>query len=106
MKNPKIVGVFAEAVKAKIARSDELGILTTWTTKDHLSAVAKAIAVITDPEHDEAYVEQIREVVEEAYNISAFQQTLEKAYAAQGRFQREGKKAKTPSELYKQLGLA
>ena len=107
MKNAIVIKAMADAVKAKVERADGLGTKTTWDTKDHLAALAKAVATATDPDHDEAYVVLIRDVLEDGYNISGFQQMLEKAYAAKGHFQRAGtKKTQGPSELYKALGIA
>ena len=106
MKNAIVIKTLADAVKAKVLRADGLGTKTTWDTSDHLAALAKAVALATDPEHDEAYVGVILDVLKDGYNISGFQQVLEKAYEKQGHFQRTSKKAQTPNELYQALGLS
>ena len=105
MKNPNNVVAFAAAIKAKVEKANSLGTKTTWDTADHLAALAKSIAAVTDPEHDEEYVKLIREVLEDGYNISGTQQQLATAYKAQGHFQRSSRAAATPNALYTALGI-
>lgn len=107
MKDAKTIAAFAAAVKAKVEKAEAIGSKTTWTTDDHLAALAKAIATAVDPQHDEAFVELALGVLKDAYNISAFQQTLAKvpAFVAKGHFQRESVKQATASDLYKALGV-
>lgn len=107
MKNATNIAAFSAAVKAKVERADALGTKTSWDTADHNSALAKAIATATDPEHDEEYVKLILEVLQDGYNISGFQQMLSKipAYAAKGHFQRTSTKVPTTNEFLKSLGV-
>lgn len=75
--------VFAPAVHAKMAAADAIGSKTTWTTRDHLGALARLIA-------GKSEVESL-DILTECYNVSAFQQTLAKAYKPTGHFQRDAK---------------
>lgn len=75
--------VFAPVVHAKMAAADAIGSKTTWTTKDHLTALARLIAQKSEAES--------LDILTECYNVSAFQQTLAKAYKSTGHFQRDGK---------------
>ena len=96
--NSKYLNTFMTVVKSKVEGAQALGSKTTWGTQDHLDALAKTI---------EANPGELRTVLTECYNISAFQQTLEKAFAGKGHFVRTGgKKGQSPSELYKALGIA
>lgn len=108
MKHKMNVEAFASAVKAKVERAEALGTKTTWDTDDHLKALAKSVAMATDPEHDDAYVESILEVLRDGYNVSQFAQMLAKvpAYAAKGHFQRGQRGPTSANEMYKALGLA
>lgn len=111
MKNTIVIATFAAAVKAKVEKADAMGTKTSWDTADHLKALARAVAQASDPHFEEAedkgaaYVATILEVLEDGYNVSGFAQTLEKAYAKQGHFQRASKKAQTPNALYAALGI-
>lgn len=75
--------VFAPKVHAKMSAADAIGSKTTWTTRDHLSALAELVAG-----KEQA---QALDILTECYNVSAFQQTLAKAYKTTGHFQRDGK---------------
>ena len=74
------MAVFTAAVIAKVNAANGLGTKTTWSTKDHLDTLAKVI---------EANPTQVRDVLGECYNVSAFQQTLAKMFKSTGHFQRE-----------------
>lgn len=108
MKNSINNTVFAAHVKAKVEAADAIGSKTSWDTRDHLRALAEALATVeiapgTKPEV--AFLE----ILEDGYNISGFAQMLEKipAFAAKGHFQRSGKsKPQSASEFYQKLGLA
>lgn len=84
--------VFFAAVRAKLEKAKALGIKASWTTKDHLDALAEAI---------KAHPEQVRDVLGECYNVSAFQQLLAKTFVKTGDFQREA--AKSPSTVVDEL---
>lgn len=88
MTNEMIQKMFAEAVKAKVERSNALGTKATWSMSDHLDAAARIIAEAVKDEVDEAV---IRDVVQKTYNHSAFAQKLEKAFEKFGHFQRESR---------------
>lgn len=76
--------VFAPAVLQKMQAADAIGSKTTWTTRDHLAALSELLA---DKPKAAAF-----DILTECYNISAFQQTLAKAYKPTGHFQREAAK--------------
>ena len=76
--------VFAPAVLAKMASADAIGSKTSWATSDHLAALAK---LITSKSEAEAL-----DILQACYNVSAFQQTLAKAYKSTGHFQRDSAK--------------
>lgn len=97
---------FVAIAAAKVAKANALGTKTTWTTEDHLRACAKAIATATDPEHDDAYVDMIQDVLADTYNVSAFAQYLEKKFEGTGHYVRTAKKAKTVNELDAMLDAA
>lgn len=98
--------VFVGVAAGKVIKANGLGTKTTWTTEDHLRAMAKALAVATDPEHDEAYVTLIQDVLADTYNVSAFAQYLAKKFEGSGHFVRAEKKAKTVNELDAMLDAA
>ncbi len=78
--------VFVAHVGVKIAKAKELGIGASWTTANHLDALAECLTV-----HP---IEQARDILGECYNVSAYQQLLAKRFekVPGGHFQREGKK--------------
>lgn len=89
--------VFASHVAAKITKAKELGIKASWSTANHLDALADCI---TQSVGEIAELgggtgetkERVRDCLGECYNVSAFQQMLAKKFEALGHFQREGKK--------------
>lgn len=108
MKNDTAIKVFASAVKAKVERADAMGTKTSWTTEDHLKALAETLAQTDVPTGEGQPAGIFYEILADGYNISAFQQALEKipAYAAKGHFQRTEKKgAKSANALYAALGV-
>jgi hypothetical protein len=72
--------VFAEHVAAKIAKAKDLGINASWTSANHLDALADCLG-----KHDAGLA---RDILGECYNISAFQQMLAKKFDKVGHFQR------------------
>lgn len=108
MKNETAIKVFASAVKAKVEKADAMGTKTSWTTEDHLRALADTLAQTDVPNGENQPSGVFYEILSDAYNISAFQQALEKIpqYAAKGHFQRAEKKgAKSANALYAALGV-
>lgn len=77
--------IFAQHVGSKLQKAKDLGIKASWTTANHLDALAECIAA-----HP---VEQARDILGECYNVSAYQQLLAKRFEKLGHFQREGKKS-------------
>lgn len=75
--------VFAAHVAAALQKATELGIKATWSTAKHLDALAETIEKNDD----------VRDVLKECYNVSAYQQLLAAKFAKSGHFQREGKKS-------------
>lgn len=107
MKNSINNTVFASAVKAKVEQADAMGTKTSWDTRDHLKALAEALATVEIKPGVEPAAAFL-EILEDGYNISGFAQMLEKipAFVAKGHFQRAGaRKAQTPSEFYQKLGI-
>jgi len=92
MDNAMIEKFFAEAVKAKVDKSNSLGTKATWSMSDHLDVAAK---VICEAVKDEVDYANVRAVVQATYNHSAFAQRLEKSFKAFGHFQREKKTEQT-----------
>lgn len=86
--------VFAERVRSEMAKADALGINATWSTAKHLDALAATL---------EANPGAIRDVLGECYNVSQFQQELDKASRKAGKkhFLRDG--GKTPAERAESL---
>ena len=76
--------VFVKHVAAKIAKASELGIKASWSTANHLDALAEAI---------DRNPGETRQVLQECYNVSAYQQTLAKKFESKGHFQRETAKS-------------
>ena len=68
-----------KAVGVKLAKAQELGIKASWSTANHLDALAEVI---------NAYPGEVREVLAQCYNVSAFQQMLAKKFESKGHFQR------------------
>lgn len=95
--------MFAAAVAAKVKMADSIGSKTTWTTQDHLNALAQLIA---DKVGCEAA--PVLDILRECYNVSAFAQSLEKvpAFKAAGHFQRTGKGTPTLDSLIAMLDSA
>ena len=75
--------VFAQHVAAKIAKAQALGIKASWTTANHLDALAATI---------QAEPTAVRDILGECYNVSAFQQMLAKKFEKVGHFQRSSAK--------------
>jgi hypothetical protein len=91
--------VFAASVVAKVAKANEIGSKTTWSTEDHLRAMATCLAE-AEPVDNVTVAEQFYGIIDDTYNVSAFAQWLEKKFAGTGHYvRRDGKKAQTVSEL-------
>lgn len=88
--------VFAAAAALKVQKANALGTKTTWTTEDHLRAMAKCLAEAEPTEQTE---EQYYGIIADCYNVSAFAQWLEKKFAGTGHFVRRDGKKQTVSEL-------
>jgi hypothetical protein len=89
----KYESVFAAHVASKLNKAKELGISASWTTANHLDALA---ATICETAQDGiADRDAVRDVLGECYNVSAFQQMLAKKFDGTlgGHFQREAKKS-------------
>jgi hypothetical protein len=86
--------VFASHVSAKLTKAAELGISASWTTANHLDALADVCWSVSSTGGKDG----IRDVLGECYNVSAFQQMLAKKFekVPGGHFQRE--KSKPVSE--------
>lgn len=82
--------VFTAAVIAKVKAAQEMGIHASWRTQDHLAALAQVIADLSESTDIKA---AIYDVLTECYNVSAFQQSLAKKFAATGHFQRAAEKS-------------
>lgn len=93
---------FVLAAAAKINKANALGTKTTWTTEDHLRALAKTLA---DAEPQDDLAAQFYDILADVYNMSAFQQWLEKKFAGSGHFVRRDMKSRTTtsSELENML---
>lgn len=72
--------VFVAHVATAVEKAQALGSKATWTTAKHLDALAEACTKFPD---------RVRDVLQECYNVSAYQQVLAKKFAALGHFQRE-----------------
>lgn len=81
--------VFASHVGAKLEKAKALGIKASWTTADHLNALAEACWDVASTGGKDG----IRDVLGECYNVSAYQQLLAKRFEKLGHFQREKVKA-------------
>lgn len=85
--------VFTASVIAKVKSAQELGIKASWRTQDHMLALAQAIEGKLAGDADLAKpTADIVDVLTECYNVSAFQQSLAKKFAATGHFQRTAEK--------------
>jgi cobalamin synthase len=87
--------VFVAHVAVKLAKAKSLGINASWTSANHLDALAATIEdAIGQAGNPNPAVDIIRDVLGECYNISAYQQALAKKFAAakSPHFQREEKK--------------
>ena len=87
--------IFTEAVKAKVEKSNSLGTKSSWSTEDHLKAMAQAV-------EQDGGVSTLA-VLTDTYNISGFQQKLAKAFEPTGHFQREKQKKISSDDLISQL---
>jgi hypothetical protein len=99
--NAKNEAVFAKAVAAKIEKSKALGSKATWSTEDHLKALAECVT-------EDGGVDTLA-VLQDAYNISGYQQVLARTFAKTGHFQRDARGVKETSEsliekLAKEIG--
>ena len=98
--------VFAAHVQAKVAKAKELGINASWTTANHLDALAEVCACefVEHEEHDIALA-ALRAALGECYNVSAFQQMLAKKFEKVGHFQRSSAKplSEQADDIYAQL---
>lgn len=84
--------VFASHVGAKLTKAKELGIVPSWTTANHLDALAEVLLEAAQQSDPELALVAVRDALGECYNVSAFQQMLAKKFEKLGHFQREGKK--------------
>ena len=88
--------VFTAAVIAKVKAAQEMGIHASWRTQDHLAALADCITKMhvaaLERQSGENEVGITLDVLTECYNVSAFQQSLAKKFAATGHFQRTAEK--------------
>lgn len=89
--------VFAAAAMQKVVKSNEVGTKTTWTTEDHLRALATCLSQKEVPTGDGQ--PEFYEVLSDCYNVSAFAQFLEKKFQGTGHFVRRDGKKQTVSEL-------
>lgn len=97
--------VFVTIAAGKVVKAKELGSHTTWTTEDHLKAMAQCLAEADIPSGaDPAAI--YRDVLADTYNVSAFAQYLAKKFEGTGHFVRAEKKAKTVNELDAMLDAA
>lgn len=89
--------VFAAHVGNKLAKATELGIKASWTTANHLDALADCVG-----QHDSQLT---RDIIGECYNVSAFQQMLAKKFESKGHFQRTATKpiAEQADDVFAQL---
>lgn len=90
--------VFAASAAQKIVKANALGSKTTWTTEDHLRAMAQCLAD-AEPMDTMTVPEQFYGIIQDTYNVSAFSQWLEKKFAGTGHFVRRDGKKTTVSEL-------
>jgi hypothetical protein len=91
--------VFAKHVQAKLEKSNGLGSKATWSTKDHLAAMAECV-------EQDGGVNTLA-VLEDTYNISGFQQHLAKAFEKSGHFQRDARTRKESLDsVFAQLAAA
>jgi hypothetical protein len=84
--------VFAMRAVAKVEKAKGMGSKTTWSTDDHLAAMAECLAKVDVPAGKDA-AEVFESVLKETYNVSAFAQYLAKRYDGTGHFVRSEKKA-------------
>ena len=84
--------VFTTAVIAKVKAAQEMGIHASWRTQDHLSALADVI-ISSEPTAKDFEKAAIFDILTECYNVSAFQQSLAKKFAATGHFQRTAERS-------------
>lgn len=97
MKNAINVKAFSAAAAAKVNKSNTIGSKASWSTYDHLEVLSTTL---------KANPEQITVLLADAYNISAWQQTLAKLFEKSGHFQREASKRTMASELDELVALA
>ncbi len=88
--------IMVKAVGVKLAKATELAIKASWTTANHLDALADVI---------NAYPAETRVILGECYNVSAFQQMLAKKFEKLGHFQRSSTKpiAEQADDVFAQL---
>ncbi len=97
--NTENAKVFVALAVAKSKRSDGLGTKASWTTADHLSAMAGCLAQADIPAGQEPEA-VFKAVLEDTYNQSAFAQWLDKKFKMTGHFQRKPRaEGQTVSEL-------
>lgn len=94
--------VFATAAAHKVQKANAIGSKTTWTTEDHLRAMAKCLAD-AEPKDGVQVEQQYYDIIQDCYNVSAFAQWLEKKFQGTGHFVRKDGKAKTVSALDAEL---
>lgn len=97
MKNAINVKAFSAAAAAKVNKSNAIGSKASWSTFDHLEVLSTVLK--TNPE-------QITVLLGDAYNISAWQQTLAKLFEKSGHFQREATRKTVDSTLTELSALA
>lgn len=90
MDEKKINSIMAKHVKAKLDGAMALDMKATWRTEDHLRAMTE---VLCECVKDAVEPEEVLQVVKATYNVSQFQQKLERDFKATGtgHFQRSAK---------------
>jgi len=86
--------VFTAHVTARVQKAVALGLMASWSTANHLDALAEACSKAAGSVAPDLDAKQaaIRECLGECYNVSAFQQTLAKKFEKTGHFQRQAVK--------------
>lgn len=97
--------VFVAVAAGKVIKANGLGTKTTWTTEDHLKAMAQCLAEVDVPAGADPQA-IFQDVLSDTYNVSAFAQYLAKKFEGTGHFVRSEKKAKTVNELDAMLDAA
>jgi len=98
MDNPQVISIIKQHVAARLAKAAELQIKASWATEHHLDMLNEILGLAQNSE-------QRRDLLGKHYNVSQFQQELDREFKGTGHFARENKLTKLRKTYLSDLAL-